>query len=112
MRRRISIRNLPKKGFTLIELLVVIAIIGILASLLLPTLVRTKRKAKIVQCINNFRQVGIGISLYCSDNSDRFPPSTVTDTNGASKDTSFGLGGFDPRADDLECLPTATARPL
>jgi prepilin-type N-terminal cleavage/methylation domain-containing protein/prepilin-type processing-associated H-X9-DG protein len=60
-------------GFTLIELLVVIGIISILASLLLPALVRARTKAQGVGCLNNTRQLGLAWTLYADDHNGRFP---------------------------------------
>jgi prepilin-type N-terminal cleavage/methylation domain-containing protein/prepilin-type processing-associated H-X9-DG protein len=62
-------------AFTLIELLVVIAIIAILAAMLLPALAAAKKKAQQVYCLNNLRQIGLGIRMYFDDHHQFFPAS-------------------------------------
>ena len=58
----------------MIELLVVIAIIGILASLLLPVLSATKKKAQSAACLNNMHQLGLAFIMYSGDNGDQIIP--------------------------------------
>ena len=65
-------------AFTLIELLVVFAILAILAVLLFPTFRSAKEKARRTVCMNNLRQVNLGLRMYSDDSDDKAPRTPGT----------------------------------
>jgi len=51
-------------GFALVELLVVMAIIGTLAGLILPAISQARETARKTQCVNNLKQMTLGVCAY------------------------------------------------
>jgi len=70
-----------RRGFTLIELLVVIAIIAVLIALLLPAVQAAREAARRAQCVNNLKQIGLGLHNYHSTH-DKFPMGSGGATDG------------------------------
>ncbi len=73
-------------GFTLVELLVVISVIGLLMGILIPVVGKARNSANRTYCMENLRQIGIGLKSYVDDNRDIFPlscsfPWQITDGN-------------------------------
>mgnify|MGYP001408561270 CR=1 FL=1 len=48
---------MKKSAFTLVEIMLVISVIGLLASLSIPSIMRSRNTARAGTCINNLRQL-------------------------------------------------------
>jgi len=92
-------KDRSRRGFTLIELLVVIAIIGVLIALLLPAVQAAREAARRAQCINNLKQLGLGLHNY-------------HDSVGAVPMGFAGGGGWEQWTPVIMLLPYIEQKPL
>ena len=98
---RQKLKNFRK--FTLMELLIVIAIIGILLTLLLPSLQKARESAKTAVCLSQLKQVGISYFQYSTESNSKALQRQLR----ANKFWMAKLYAYHKNRDLLKC-PSAT----
>ena len=77
-----------KNRFTLVELLVVCAIMGILVSILMPSLEKAREATRRAVCLSNNGQVSVGLAKYANDNNYSLPKAKAGIRGGLGIDAS------------------------
>ncbi|EEF58314.1 type II secretion system protein [Pedosphaera parvula] len=102
----------PRHAFTLVELLVVVAIIVILVGLLFPVLSGAKGRARRTTCLNNLKQINVGVHLYAEDHNNTLPVGRSSAPNFADPlvlmRSYVGLNGAPSPEDALFACPADT----
>ena len=87
---------MKRNFFTLIELLVVVAIIGILVSLLLPSLSKAREAGKRAVCLSNNHQIYLALVNYSDEYESDLPPGNATIGSGHGIDSTYSLAENKP----------------
>jgi prepilin-type N-terminal cleavage/methylation domain-containing protein/prepilin-type processing-associated H-X9-DG protein len=73
-------------GLTLIECLVVIAVLVVLlVAVFLPALARSSPKSPRINCVNNLRQVTLGLLMFAYDHDNKLPMEISTNLGGSKE---------------------------
>jgi prepilin-type N-terminal cleavage/methylation domain-containing protein/prepilin-type processing-associated H-X9-DG protein len=72
------------QGMTLVELLVVFAILAVLVGLITAGFPKFRAKGYQVTCMNNMRQIGVGLQVYADEHNGVYPQTSHTAAQGQS----------------------------
>ncbi|MHC4265435.1 MAG: DUF1559 family PulG-like putative transporter [Planctomycetota bacterium] len=75
------LKEIKSRGLTLVEMLIVISIIGLLMSILVPSLYRVREQAKAMACTSNLKQIGFAVLSYFGEYDGYFPPAYQSDSS-------------------------------
>ena len=95
-------------GFQLVELMVVIAIVALTLALLIPAIQGARHSSQRVNCINNLKQLALGIWGY-EDRHGSLPPgyvSAVVMEHGVARELGPGWGWTSQMLPQIEQYPT------
>jgi len=103
-------------GFTVIELLAVVSIIGLLTALLLPALSSVRAREQRAACMNNLRQINLGLRMYSDESLDKAPRTPGTASAPGLNWTGYkgliksyvGHSGTSSQSDKLFACPADT----
>ena len=69
-------------AFSFVEMLVVVLILGLLLSMLFPTITRVRAQANLIKCMSNERQLCQALIAYAGENKGKFPPNIYSHAPG------------------------------
>src|SRR5712671_7954947 len=79
-----------RHALTLIELIVVLAIVVLIAALFLPAWNTGGERARRIRCVSYLKQIGLGLRIFASDDTNAFPAGVRTNFGGAKEYVQVG----------------------
>jgi hypothetical protein len=76
-----------RRGFTWLELMLVVIVVIVLAGLFLPMLApRRRADGRRIRCVNNLKNLGLGLRMFAFDNVGQFPWAVPVREGGSMED--------------------------